>query len=94
VKILICIILTLSKFAIYRQRLANKKEVPPSQITIAEISEARAADSTRALERRNQVLFQWLKNSNDENKSIIMRKTNWSFNHFLFENALSFFVRL
>jgi penicillin-binding protein 1A len=54
----------------------NKKEVQPSQITIAEISEARAADSTRALERRNQVLFQWLKNSNDENKCIIMRKTN------------------
>ncbi len=59
----------------YRQRLANKKEVPPSQITLTEIREARAADSTRALERRNQVLFQWLKNSNDGNESLRIKLT-------------------
>jgi hypothetical protein len=57
VKILICIILTLSKFAIYRQRLADKKEVPPSQITIAEIREARAADSTRNLKEEIRCCF-------------------------------------
>lgn len=59
----------------YRQILASRKDVDPKQITEAEISEARAADSTRALERRNQVLFQWLKNSKSNNEALRVKIT-------------------
>ena len=34
------------------------------------MAEIRAEDSLRSLERRNQVLFQWLKNSKGENEGI------------------------
>lgn len=59
----------------YRQRLANKKEVAPASITLEEIREARAADSSRAVERRNQVLYQWLKNSKDGNEALRIKLT-------------------
>lgn len=59
----------------YRQRLANKKEVSPAEISLDEIREARAKDSLRAVERRNQVLFQWLKNTNDGNESLRVKLT-------------------
>lgn len=59
----------------YRQRLANRKEVSPSEITLEEIREARAADSTRAADRRNQVLYQWYKNSEDGNESLRVKLT-------------------
>lgn len=59
----------------YRQRLANSKKVSPSEISAGEIRKARAADSTRALERRNQVLFQWLKNSKDGNSALRVKIT-------------------
>ncbi len=59
----------------YRSNLASKKGVSPNAITNAEIQEARTADSTRALNRRNQVLFQWLKNSNDGNEALRIKIT-------------------
>ena len=59
----------------YRQKLASRKGVKPSEITAAEIQEARTADSTRAIERRNQVLFQWLKNSNENNEGLRIKLT-------------------
>lgn len=59
----------------YRQRLANKKEVSPNEITNQEIREARANDSLRAVERRNQVLFQWVKNSKAGNESLRIKLT-------------------
>jgi penicillin-binding protein 1A len=59
----------------YRQRLANKKEVDPAQITLDEIRAARAEDSLRAVSRRNQVLFQWLKNSKADNESLRVKLT-------------------
>jgi penicillin-binding protein 1A len=37
---------------------------------LEEISARRASDSTRAVNRRNQVLFQWLKNSKAENEAL------------------------
>lgn len=54
----------------YRQRLANKLEVPANSITEAQIAEARAKDSLRALNRRNTVLDQWLKNSKKGNEAL------------------------
>lgn len=54
----------------YRVWLANKKGVGPNAITAKEIAEARANDSLRAVGRRNQVLYQWLVNSDDNNAGL------------------------
>ncbi|MBM3917343.1 MAG: hypothetical protein FJ349_06965 [Sphingomonadales bacterium] len=54
----------------YRAKLAESKGVPARQITKAEILTARAADSTVAHARRNQVLYQWLKNSEKGNEAL------------------------
>jgi penicillin-binding protein 1A len=54
----------------YRTKLANEKGVKPEEITLEEIAAKRMSDSLRAVERRNQVLFQWLKNSKSENEAL------------------------
>ena len=54
----------------YANKIAIKKNISPSKVSIKEIKEARAKDSTRAVKRRNQVLFQWLRNSENQNESI------------------------
>lgn len=54
----------------YRTKIANEKGIKPEEVTREEILERRAADSLRAHERRNQVLFQWLKNSESENEAL------------------------
>lgn len=59
----------------YRSSIALKKGIEPKAVTAEEISDARASDSTRALERRNQVLFQWLKNSNNDNEALRVKIT-------------------
>lgn len=59
----------------YRQIIANKKGVGPNAVTRQEIADARAADSTRALGRRNQVLYQWWVNSEDDNKALRQKMT-------------------
>ena len=52
----------------YASKIALKKNISPSKVSIAEIKAARKKDSTRAIKRRNQVLFQWLRNSENENE--------------------------
>ena len=52
----------------YASKIALKKNISPSKVSIAEIKAARIKDSTRAINRRNQVLFQWLRNSENENE--------------------------
>ena len=54
----------------YARRLAYKKKVAIDKITKNEIDAARSEDSLRALQRRNQVLFQWLRNSDKANPAI------------------------
>ena len=59
----------------YRAVLANRNGVSLNSVTSSEIAEAREKDSIRAVERRNQVLFQWLKNSNKNNKGLRVHLT-------------------
>lgn len=59
----------------YRATLAIRKGVPANEITKIEIKEARERDSIRAIERRNQVLYQWLKNSEDGNEALRVQIT-------------------
>ena len=40
-----------------------------------EVNEARSRDSLRAVTRRNQVLYQWLKNSNEDNPGLRVKIT-------------------
>ncbi|MEY4604557.1 MAG: hypothetical protein RIT43_1849 [Bacteroidota bacterium] len=54
----------------YRTKIANEKGIKPADVSREEILERRSADSLRAHERRNQVLFQWLKNSESGNEAL------------------------
>lgn len=54
----------------YKSVLAARKEVTLSQITNREVSDARAADSLLIHQRRNQVLMQWLINSDKGNEAL------------------------
>ncbi len=47
----------------YRRVIADQEGIQIAAVTKEQILEARAKDSLRAVSRRNQVLFQWLKNS-------------------------------
>jgi len=54
----------------YRRILAQKQGVSIESVSLKEILEARSNDSLRSLNRRNQVLYQWYKNSENDNESI------------------------
>lgn len=59
----------------YRQKLANKKKVSVDKISDDEARSAREADSLRTISRRNQVLYQWLKNSDKDNPALGVKIT-------------------
>ncbi|MDD2982191.1 MAG: transglycosylase domain-containing protein [Crocinitomicaceae bacterium] len=63
----------------YRQRIAVKKGVNPNEVSEQEVNEARSKDSLRAVTRRNQVLYQWLKNSNESNEGLRVKITREEF---------------
>ena len=64
----------------YRAELAEDKGIDPSEVNTEDISAARAKDSLRAVTRRNQVLAQWLKNSNSNNEAVKNKLTEEEFN--------------
>lgn len=64
----------------YRAELAEEKGIDPSEVNTEDISAARAKDSLRAVTRRNQVLAQWLKNSNSNNEALKNKLTEEEFN--------------
>ena len=51
----------------YRKKIAHDKGIKVSNVNKEDILSLRHEDSLRCAQRRNQVLFQWLKNSNDNN---------------------------
>lgn len=54
----------------YRAIIANYENRNPEDITLEEIQQRREADSIRAIERRNTVLYKWYENSQKENNSL------------------------
>ena len=64
----------------YRRKIAENEGIALSQVTKEQILEMRSKDSLRALERRNQVLFQWLKNSKANNEAIKNKLTEEDYN--------------
>lgn len=59
----------------YRQRIAANKKIAPNLVSKIDIVNARQADSLRAVDRRNQVLFQWLRNSKKDNDGLSVKIT-------------------
>lgn len=57
----------------YAAKISLKQNIPLSKISKKDIGNARAKDSVRAVNRRNQVLFQWLRNSESENPAIVKK---------------------
>jgi penicillin-binding protein 1A len=59
----------------YRRVIAQEDGVAIGSVSLEKILEARAKDSLRALTRRNQVLYQWLRNSNKNNEAVSHKLT-------------------
>lgn len=70
----------------YRSKISTWENKPESEVTEKEIKERRAADSTRAHSRRNQALYQWLKNSDRDNPSLTSKITRDEFDKIKNEN--------
>ena len=54
----------------YRAEIAHDSGKKISNVTEQDVAAARAKDSIRCVERRNQVLYQWYRNSNEGNEAI------------------------
>ena len=54
----------------YRSSIAHETGKKITNVTEEEIAASRAKDSLRCLERRNQVLYQWYRNSEEGNEAI------------------------
>ena len=54
----------------YRTTYPLNNNVPAKSVTAAQMLELRQRDSTRAIERRNQVLFQWKRGTQNKNEAL------------------------
>jgi len=54
----------------YRRIVASRMNLTQDEVTIEQMDIAREKDSLRAIQRRNQVLFQWKKSSLSGNKAL------------------------
>ena len=52
----------------YRKKIAYEKNIKQNEVSTIEINKLREKDSLRIHNRRNQVLMQWLKNSEKNNQ--------------------------
>lgn len=54
----------------YKIVVSLRDKIPIEKVTLEQIKKLRSADSLHTIERRNQVLFQWLNNSNNNNSAL------------------------
>ncbi len=54
----------------YRRIVAARKNISENDVTVEQMKIAREQDSLRAIQRRNQVLFQWKKNTLSNNPAL------------------------
>ena len=64
----------------YVKILAKNKKINESEVSRGDVAAARSKDSVRAITRRNQVLYQWMKNSKDGNEAIKNQISREEFN--------------
>ena len=70
VKTLLYIIHIVLKRKDYKRKIAKKKGISINEVVKTEVKALRKNDSLRMVNRRNQVLMQWLKNSKSKNPHI------------------------
>lgn len=70
----------------YRSKIAGWENKSENEVTTKEITERRAADSLRAHSRRNQALYQWLKNSDRDNPALTSKITREEYDKIKNEN--------
>jgi penicillin-binding protein 1A len=78
----------------YRGIIANNKGISPNDVANSDVAAAREKDSIRAWERRNQVLFQWLKNSNKGNDGLRVKLTQAEYDELKTKSIRSNFQQL
>lgn len=59
----------------YRQRIASQEKIDITAVKEEAILAAKEKDSLRAVSRRNQVLYQWLRNSKKNNAALMVQIT-------------------
>ena len=59
----------------YRTKVASRNNIPAEKVTNAQIQELKTKDSLIAMNRRNQVLFQWKRNSDNGNEALVNQLT-------------------
>jgi penicillin-binding protein 1A len=73
----------------YRQRIAREKGLELEQVLDADVAISRAVDSLRAAKRRNQVLYQWLRNSRSGNPALRVTITKEEYNELIKKPVLT-----
>lgn len=71
----------------YRAKIASEKGIPVDKVSNAEVQELRSRDSLTAMNRRNQVLYQWKKNSDRENEALKNKLTQEEYDKFIKQNV-------
>ena len=66
----------------YRSKIAGWEDKPESEVTDLEIRSRKTKDSLRAHDRRNQALYQWLKNSERGNPGLISKISREEYDEF------------
>ncbi|MBI2258678.1 MAG: transglycosylase domain-containing protein [Flavobacteriia bacterium] len=64
----------------YRLYVSREKNITPDLVSLEDIKQARSKDSLRAVMRRNQVLYQWLKNSEKNNEALRIKISQAEYN--------------
>jgi penicillin-binding protein 1A len=59
----------------YRRRIAHEKGISLDDVSLDEIKERKERDSTRAVDRRNTVLYKWYENSEKDNPALTSKLT-------------------
>ncbi len=59
----------------YRRRIAHEKGISLDDVSLDEIKERKERDSSRAVDRRNTVLYKWYENSEKDNPALTSKLT-------------------
>lgn len=59
----------------YRKLISRRQGIAPENVRYVDMQEAKTKDSLRSVNRRNQVLYQWLRNSEKGNASLSYKLT-------------------
>jgi penicillin-binding protein 1A len=71
----------------YRARIASEKGISVDQVSESEVQELRSKDSLTAMNRRNQVLYQWKKNSDKDNEALKNKLSQEEYDKFVKQNV-------